>query len=162
MGVPILYETESNALNRMVELSGTFGEAQFFASMRVSSAYCWGKAAKGKLIRWFYEGDGNREVIGNETPEEEAFGWQFFDSNSLDANEPGYWERKDLIYPDEEHVLQIAGKWSINPETLPNLSLAQFGLLGTPGASYPPKPATIPQNQPSLKKPGLFSRIFGR
>ena len=36
VGVPILYEADDHATERMIKLSQQFNEAQFFASMRIS------------------------------------------------------------------------------------------------------------------------------
>jgi len=129
----------------MIELSRKFGEAQFFGSMRTSDVSIWARASKGKLVRLFYEGDGSRRVQGNETDEEKALGLNFFDASSPEAKQPGYWQRKDLVYPDEEYVLRIAGKWSVDPSKLNQMGLPpSLGLLGGPSASYPPKPQLAP------------------
>lgn len=158
VGVPILYEADGNAIERMVALSRQFGEVQFFASMRVSSAYMWACASKGKLRRWFYEGDGTRRVQGEETAGEKELNLRFFDASSPESKQPGYWQRNDLQYPEEEHVLQVAAKWSVNPMNLDQMGLTpSMGLLGAPNSSYPPKPQPIER-----KKPGLLDRFLGR
>jgi hypothetical protein len=144
MGAPIVWESDDHATVRMTELSRQFGEVQFFGSMRTSDAYVWARASKGKLVRLFYEGDGNRRVQGNETNEEKALGLNFFDASSPEASQPGYWQRRDLVYLDEEYVLKIAAKWSVDPSKLNQMGLPpSLGLLGGPSASYPPKPQPI-------------------
>jgi hypothetical protein len=70
MGLPILYEADDHAKVRMIELSKQFGEAQLFGSMRVSSSYIWGRTSKGKVVRFFCEGDDTRRIEGDETQEE--------------------------------------------------------------------------------------------
>lgn len=158
VGLPILWESDDHAPARMVELSRGFGEAQFFASMRVSSSYVWAKATSGNLVRHFYEGDGQRHERGEETPEERALGLRFFDPPSPESSDPEYWKRADLVFVDEKHVLQVAGKWSVDPSKLGELGLApSLGLLGKPSASYPPKPQFAPR-----KKVGLIRRFLGR
>lgn len=158
VGVPILYEADDHAIERMVELSKQFGEVQFFGSMRISSTYIWACASKGKLVRLFYEEDGARRVRGEETAGEKELNLRFFDALSPESKQPGYWERKDLQYPDEEHVLKVAAKWSIDPMSLDQLSLPpSMGLLGAPDSSYPRKPRPIQQ-----KKAGLLDRLLGR
>jgi hypothetical protein len=64
MGMPIVWEADSHAVERMVELSKQFDEVQLFASVRTSSSYMWARASKGKLVRLFYEGDGERSGAG--------------------------------------------------------------------------------------------------
>ena len=51
MGVPILYEADGHAPERMVDLSKQFGEVQFFANMRTSCSYIWARATQDRLVR---------------------------------------------------------------------------------------------------------------
>jgi hypothetical protein len=67
LGLPILFEADDHAKTRMIELSRRFSEAEFFGSMRVSDVYVWGRAVDGRVVRYFYEGGGNRRVEGKET-----------------------------------------------------------------------------------------------
>lgn len=158
VGVPILYESDDNAAARMVELSRKFGEAQFFASMRVSNSYVWARAAGGELVRHFYEGDGQRHEHGEETQEERALELRFFDPSAPESSDAEYWKRVNLVFVDEKHVLQVAGKWSVDPSKLGELGVApSLGLLGNASASYPPKPQFAPR-----KKVGLIRRLLGR
>lgn len=144
VGVPILFEADSHATQRMVELSRQFGEAQLFVSMRVSDVYVWAWAKNGRLVRRFYEGDGERSETGVPTDAELELGIKFFDASSPEAKEPGYWKRKDLVFVDEQYVLRVAGKWSVDPSKLNEMGLTpSLGVLGTPSASYPPKSQPI-------------------
>jgi hypothetical protein len=69
------------------------------------------------LVRRFYERDGNRSEIGEKTSEEKELAVNFFDASSPEAKNEGYWDRKDLLDADEEYVLRVAGKWSVNPSS---------------------------------------------
>jgi hypothetical protein len=93
--------------NRMVELSNVFGEVQAFATHRVSEYHHWILARKGKIERCFAFSGERGEVLYNEgelTLIEEHLSW-----NKL----------KSLKWsPNEEDVMNIAGKWSINPQTI--------------------------------------------
>lgn len=143
VGMPIVWEADDHAVTRMVQLSRQFGETQLFGSVRTSDSYLWARARNGKLVRLFYEGDGNRRVEGEPTEAEKAF--KFCDSSSPEPEPPGYWRRNDLRYPDEACVLEIAGKWSVDPSKLGEMGLTpSLGLLGSPSASYPPKPTPHP------------------
>jgi len=144
VGMPIIWEADNHASQRMVELSKQFHESQLFGSVRTSDAYLWARASNGKLVRLFYEGDGERRVLGDETEAEKTLGFRFFDASSPEANQPGYWQRSDLTYPDEECVLKVAALWSVDPSKVDKMALPpSLGLLGSPSASYPPKPAPI-------------------
>jgi hypothetical protein len=147
VGVPILYEADDHATERLIALSRQFGEAQFFASMRITSSTIWARARNGKLLRRFYDCDGRHEETGEQSDEEKGLGLRYFDASSPEAQDPEFWKRKDLVYPDERHVLQIAGAWGVDPSKLDQMGLAPAaGLLGGVSTDYPPKP-------PSYRRP---------
>ena len=53
------------------------------------------------------------------------------DTLSPEAQEDNYFAQEDLIYPNLDLVLYIAGKWSINPATLNKRTDIQgLGLFG--------------------------------
>ena len=89
---------------RMVELSKLFGEVQAFATHRVSEYHHWVLARNGKIERCFAYGDGIRYNEGELTEAEKKFPW--------DKLKTFQW------FPDEDDVMTIAGKWSINPQTI--------------------------------------------
>ena len=141
VGLPILCEADHHATDRMVDLSKEFGEVQFFGSMRISDVAIWARARNGQLLRRFYEGDGNRQEFGDQTEEEKALGFNFFESSSPEAKDPEYWKRKDLRYPGELEVLEIAGRWSVDPSKLDQMGLpSEAGLLGGVAEGWEPKP----------------------
>jgi hypothetical protein len=144
VGVPLLFEADDSQGKRILPLSNEFSDAQFFASMRISSAYLWARALNDKLIRLFYEGDGARHVEGEETPEEKILAFRFFDYSAPESQLPEYWQRKDLTFVDEDCVLKVAEKWSLNPTKLDQMGLeSQLRILGNPATSYPPRPKPI-------------------
>jgi hypothetical protein len=115
--------------NRLVSLSDQFGEAQYFASMRVSDAYTWARAKGGYLDCMFEWADGQMHRQGNAKQVEEQVGLKFFDAASAAAKDPGYYKRNDLTYPDEEDVLKVATAWGLNPmkiETYPEAGATGF------------------------------------
>ena len=68
---------------------------------------------------------------GDQTDGESDLGYDYFDPDDPDAESETYWERDDLCYPEEEHVMEVAGKWSINPQTLEDLGLPKgIGWIG--------------------------------
>lgn len=140
VGTPILFEGDNHATQRMIELSRQFGEVHFFANMRVSDVYTWARAKDGNLVRRYYEGEGARSETGSLTEAEREMHRKLFDASSPEAKDPNYWKRKDLVFLDEDYVLQIAGKWSVNPAKLDQMGLQPaLGILGSPSESYPAK-----------------------
>lgn len=101
-------------LIRILErLSIQFGEAQAFATHRVSEYCHWIRAKKGHLVRAFAFCGDTGGVI-------------------LDKGRPDAVERKALkrsAYPDEEAVFAIAAGWGVAPTEIP-LKPESVGLLG--------------------------------
>jgi hypothetical protein len=102
----------------MRSLSATHGEAQYFGSHRVSGYAGWARYVAGREERAFAYCDGTLVDRGPRTQGEIELNHNYFDANSPEASDEGYWERTDLCSPDEEHVMEVAGRWSVNPQTL--------------------------------------------
>jgi hypothetical protein len=131
VGDPLLMEVDSLSSLPLLDLSRQFGEAQLFASMRISSAYSWARAENGVLKCYFYSAEGAIKRSGDEAVLERELGIQFFDDDSPEAKDPHYYEREDLTFPDELLVLKVAEHWSVNPRKLEEMNLpASVGLLG--------------------------------
>ena len=114
-------------------LSKEFGEAQFFFKHRVTEYHCWLKSIKGKSERIYsYVGEQgeNIAISGNTTKDEKKY--NLVNTLSDEAKSDDYFDRDDLVYPDEDLVMEIAGAWSINPTLLEkNKNVTGMGLLGT-------------------------------
>jgi hypothetical protein len=109
-----LAEDQAKFPGFVTSLSASLGTVvQYFATQRVSEAHAWIFADKGRLVRAFSVGEG--EVAfdqGDRTPAEKELGeWQ-----------------SDQV--DEEMVLRVAARWSLNPSTLEQKRLPR-GWLGT-------------------------------
>jgi hypothetical protein len=102
----------------MNSLSMQHGEAQYFATHRVSGFAAWSCYESGREQRAFAYCDGTLVDRGPPARGEIELNHQFFDSNSAESRIEGYWDRTDLCLPSEDHVLEVAGKWSINPQSL--------------------------------------------
>jgi hypothetical protein len=116
-------------------LSRPFSAAQYFCTYRVSENHIWAIASEGRLVRGFAY-DGSRGETqwdeGKQTKEERVLGFRFFDERSADAAEPGYWDRKDLGFPNECSVMKLAELWSVDPTVLDErFKEPSLGLLGS-------------------------------
>ena len=109
---------EEKCLARLKDLSQQFGEAQLFATHRGVSSHAWAKAVGGNLLRAFgYNGDEGRDVwgVGQQTKEEADLGLKY----------PAGKE------PDEEDVMRLAGRWSLNPQNNGKLQVSPtLGIIG--------------------------------
>ncbi|HEX4182792.1 MAG TPA: hypothetical protein VHY34_06010 [Caulobacteraceae bacterium] len=129
------------------ELSRRFEEVQFFGSDRVVDFSAWARAHNGQAIRVFSYVGAQGEVLANEggqTPEERALGLIDPGSrNPADATDylceqeealmDGEGEVTDAdeddsdgvtpkAFPDEDDVIDLAGRWSLNPYELEALN----------------------------------------
>jgi hypothetical protein len=97
-------------------LSCRFGEVQAYASHRVVDLHAWAKAVNGEVVRaygWIGERGELSIDLGELTPEERELGFnRLLGSRTVE----GDWG--DLTTPDEQDVMRIAGKWSLNPQEL--------------------------------------------
>ena len=108
-------------ISLMRSLSEKHGDVQYFGTHRVVGYHAWSRFVDGREQRAFaYSGESGETLVdrGARTAGETELGYNYFDPNCPEAKSNAYWEREDLCYPDEEHVMEIAGKWSINPMSL--------------------------------------------
>ncbi len=105
--------------NMLKSLSKLFGQAQFFATHRVVDFHCWIGATNGKIDRAYaYLGEQLETIVLKGKPTELEREIKLFDSKSKEAQKESYFDREEIFYPDEEFVMKIAGKWSVNPTTI--------------------------------------------
>jgi hypothetical protein len=115
-------------------LSKQLGVVQFFASHRVPELHLWAQATTGRLLRGYgYIGEIGETVWdeGNPTAAELEVG-------PFDADHS----------PNEESVMQVAARWSVNPCELDQSGIeSALGVLCSPPAAMPAEPAA-PADQP--------------
>lgn len=89
------------------DLSSKFGEAYYFGTHRVVEYHAWAKSINGELARAYgYLGESGETILnyGDVSKEELENNLVF---TELEADEPNL--------PDEEDVLLIAKKWTVDP-----------------------------------------------
>ncbi len=93
------------------ESAKKFPELQYFSTHRVSEYHAWVKYVDGEMVRGYGWCGCDGEVLLNKgalTPEEERLG--FLNVITSSADDP---EKVQL--PTEDHVLEIAAAWGIDP-----------------------------------------------
>lgn len=125
-GLP-LPDCQKEEVHRLLNtLSIQFEEAYLFGNHRVSSSVVWIKSVHGVILREFVFGDGPGYQTGE--PSELEKSWKLMDPFN-------FWNGQEMeenqTFPDENHVIQLAELWSINPleikDKIPN---ADFGYIG--------------------------------
>lgn len=115
------------------KLSKEFGEAQFFCTHRVTEYHCWIKATNGQVERVYsYLGESGENIAIEGKPTEFEQTLKLANTFLDEAKEENYFEREDLVWADEELLLQVAGHWSIDPTKLDERQdiAPSLGLLG--------------------------------
>jgi hypothetical protein len=120
----------------LVGLGQHFPDVQFFGNHRVVGFNAWARVVRGMLVRQ-YGHSGSAGVTfwnyGENTPEEDVLGYHFLDFSTIDWDALSEEEERTVhdSFPDEDHVMALAGAWSIDPQTLPELGLEPgLGYLG--------------------------------
>jgi hypothetical protein len=109
----------------LVRLSQKLGEVQYFGTHRVVEYHAWAQFVNGEEIRTYaYLGESDETLAnrGEITSGERELAYPYL-MRSPDEEE----SEDDFEYgncPDEEHVMEVAGKWSINPNAFEQLNLA--------------------------------------
>jgi hypothetical protein len=128
-GLPVPQSQQGIEKSKLLldKLSNNFGEAHLYGNHSVSGSAFWMKSINGKTARLYSIGDGVTYIEGDETEVEKK--WKLIDTNSVAAQSEEYWDK--MLYPDAEHVLEVAKDWSINPMELEGKeNVATFGYIG--------------------------------
>lgn len=102
----------------MLRLGESFEDVQYFLAYSLIDFFAWGRVRNGRFVRGFAVSD--EGIIwnrGRPTPEERALGLRLFEFRGV-RERRGDAGREIVLYPTEEHVLQIARGWGIDPMTL--------------------------------------------
>lgn len=100
-------------------LSLQFGEAQFFCTHRVVEYHCWIKSTNGQIDRIYcYLGERGENIMVKGEPTEIEKNYKLVNTFSDEVKMEDYFGREDLVIPDEQLVMTIAGNWSIDPTSL--------------------------------------------
>jgi hypothetical protein len=114
-------------------LSKEFGEAQFFCTHRVTEYHCWIKATNGQVERVYsFLGESGENISIEGQPTEFEKTLKLANTFSDEAKDEKYFEREDLVWADEELLMQVAEHWSIDPSKLDERQDIEpsLGLLG--------------------------------
>lgn len=118
--VPGVEQADGGWRSRLIELSRRFDEVQMFASHRVVEFHAWARARAGVVERAYcYIGESG-EVSYDEGTQTAAERELIFDCGGragAEAGEDASGER-DALFPDEDSVMALAGRWSVSPVVL--------------------------------------------
>jgi hypothetical protein len=131
VGAGLPWPESSDWIPFMQHLSTRLGSVQFFCTHRVVDFHGWARAEDGNIVRAYArEGWGVVRDIGAKTQEETDLGFNFLGEDATEEEAEAYWERDELTTPDEECVMRLAERWSIDPTQLGSYESTGLGLLG--------------------------------
>ena len=112
-------EDITHVKNILSQLSNEFGEAQYFCTHRVVEYHLWMRAINGKITRAYaYLGESGENIIVEGMPTDIEAGLNLINTFSAEANDKNYLSREDILTPDEQTVMDVAGSWSVDPSIL--------------------------------------------
>lgn len=108
----------------LTAMSERLGEVQYFAAFPEIDLYAWAKLTSGRVVRAVAVGDdGVLWNRGRTTREERALGLRLFELRGVRGRR-GDAGGELLMHPTEEHVMRLAGAWSVNPTLLDSMKAA--------------------------------------
>lgn len=113
----------------LLRLGEQFPDVQYFFTYPTMDFFAWARVRQGRLIRRFAINDeGVVWEEGRPTPEERALGLRLFELRGVRERD-GDAGGEIVLYPTEDHVLQIARGWGIDPMLIEQMP-------GEPGNGY--------------------------
>ena len=122
------------------DLSERLGDVQYFASYPDLDFFAWAKLSSGRTVRAF--GIGDEGIVwqkGRTTREERTLGLTLFELRGVRGRR-GDAGGELLMHPTHEHVMRLAGGWSLNPTLLDsNQSVPALGTIADVPAAWRPE-----------------------
>lgn len=112
------------------QLAHRFGEVQVFIAFPDLDLFAWAKASGGRIERSFAVSDAGAILSrGKPTREERSLGLKLYELRGVRGRK-GDAGGELLMHPTCEHVMRLAGQWSVNPTLLSGSPGWSHGYIG--------------------------------
>ena len=130
-------------------LSARYGDVHYFANDSIVDLHAWVRASGGRLVRGYAVIDGDVVLnTGRTDRDERGLGIAHFDIRGV-ADRSGDIGGGLMMSPTAEHVLKLAGRWSVDPTTLPS----RYGhAIGTGRIAHAPATWRVERNRSATAK----------
>jgi len=124
----------------LLELGRQFIEVQYYLAYPDLDAFAWARVVDGKLVRAYAINDvGVVWNKGKPSKDEKMLGIKLYEVRGVKKTENDA-AGELLLYPTEQHIMKLAGKWSLDPAELEGLvAVPGLGTLGTPPLHWRPE-----------------------
>jgi len=144
VGLPLPHPVGSGFVDKctpmLVDLGGRFREVQYFFSYPLIDFYAWARVRGQRISRAFATTD--EGVIwkkGRTSKEENAIGLKAFELRGVRGRQ-GDAGGEMILHPTEDHVMQLAARWSLDPTQLESQSApAVLGCIAVAPAAWRPE-----------------------
>jgi hypothetical protein len=124
----------------ILDLGVHFIEVQYYLAYPAFDCFAWARVVNGKLLRAYAVND--EGVVWNKgrtSKEERTLGVKLYEVRGVKTRQ-GDAGGELVMYPTEQHVLQVAGKWGLDPSKLDTTTAtgpAQGLIARTPNSWLP-------------------------
>lgn len=124
----------------LLSLGKEFIEVQYYLAYPDLDAFAWARVVNGRLVRAYATNDlGVIWNKGKQSKEEKTLGIKLYEVRGVTRKE-GDAAGELVLYPTEQHIMSLAGKWGINPTEIEGLvAVPGLGTLGKTPVHWRPE-----------------------
>lgn len=122
----------------LLDLGSQFIEVQYYLAYPALDCFAWARVIDGRVVRAYAIND--EGVVWNKgkpSKEEKTLGNRLYEVRGVKKRRGPDGEGELILYPTEQHVMQLAAKWSVDPTRLEGMMIGPaHGVLGQAPARW--------------------------